>query len=1151
MRLTLSILFSFLAISLFAQQINSRFTDRRRGWTTFGIDGGWAYQSSDVRTTFEGWGAGMTLGKNLFYRPGGALSFDIRGRALFTRSYGRDWQPVFDIQNNEALNGSYKPSIDYLLDKSSPLDSSFVFANHRTGMGELGVEGVLTFNRLRERTGIVFSLFGGVGVDLYRTRIDQANEFGEIYDYLSVNRSNGKANTLAALDQLRDGKYETRADGSTNAGLRAGIMPGAGFELGYQLTRRFVFGVGHKTTFSRTDVLDGQRWYDNGIAQNDWAHYTNFFMRWDLVRRERNRYRAPEINFTEPNRTPYIADDQSYFIRADIKNVNYSADIRCYLNGEMRAFDFRNGKLGSSIRLEPGRNEFRIEASNPAGRDAETVVIMWEDRRLPPPPPPPSSAPPPVVRITNPSFSPFQTTSPDMYFRAQVDNVRDKRDVKMFVNGAEDNRFTLAEGLEASLRLREGRNVVRVEAVTPAGRASDEVVIEVGTNVTPPPPPPSGRRPQVTITQPSSSVASTNENTYTFRGKVANVDSRDNVFLFLNGQSVRDFDYSPRSGDVSATLDLGPNDNKVILRGRNSAGEDEATATINRKSVINNPPRKPEVAITYPSNGEGFDRPGITFSATTRNVLSRSEIVVVFNGSTFNNFDFDESRQAISGNLSLRTGENTLTVRVTNSAGSNESSIRITYRQAEPKPIVQITSPANGSEFNVATADLRATLTNVPNRSGITLNINGKNISIFDYNDRTGQLTATLTLTEGDNSITVKATNNAGSSEASVRVKYNKPQPKPVVQVIAPTNGQEFKEPANDLRATVSNVAAKSDINVYLNGRPVPAFDFVERSGQVSAKLTLAEGENTIRVTARNSAGSDEKTVKVRLIVAKKPTVDIITPEDRTRVTIPRINLTAKATNVFSDKNVTIRLNSKTVTPFTLDRSGSIAATLTLVEGQNNISVKVTTPDGVAEDVVTVVYAPPVIDKPTITFLQPGAKNSPVGRSGYQWKAKITGVTSMTDIQVLFNGKGKLRGITFDPKSGELTYPSTLVAGKNTLSIEAKNAGGTASASAEVQYNAPSNGPLPEVKIRSASEPTIDPLHPNVAKTSVVADLKNVTDKSQITPTVNGTAITNFNFNSTSGLLTFAATLQHGLNKIVVKVKTPAGEASDTKELTW
>ncbi len=89
-RIALLLFLALCAAQLFAQQTGSHFPTRDRGWWTFGIDGGLAYQSSDVRTQFNGWGAGLTLGKNLLYRPGGMFSFDLRGRGLFTRSYGAD-----------------------------------------------------------------------------------------------------------------------------------------------------------------------------------------------------------------------------------------------------------------------------------------------------------------------------------------------------------------------------------------------------------------------------------------------------------------------------------------------------------------------------------------------------------------------------------------------------------------------------------------------------------------------------------------------------------------------------------------------------------------------------------------------------------------------------------------------------------------------------------------------------------------------------------------------------------------------------------------------------------------------------------------------------------------------------------------------------
>lgn len=116
-------------------------------------------------------------------------------------------------------------------------------------MGELGLEGVLTFNRLRERTGIVFSLFGGIGLDLYSTRTDQLTA-GQKYNYLTISPENSKKTVLADLKDVRDGIYESPADGFTDNSLKAGLMPGAGFELGYQVAPRFVIGIGHKITLA-------------------------------------------------------------------------------------------------------------------------------------------------------------------------------------------------------------------------------------------------------------------------------------------------------------------------------------------------------------------------------------------------------------------------------------------------------------------------------------------------------------------------------------------------------------------------------------------------------------------------------------------------------------------------------------------------------------------------------------------------------------------------------------------------------------------------------------------------------------------------------------------------------------------------------------
>lgn len=1147
MRITLSLVLVFFTASLFAQQISSRFTARDRGWVTFGIDGGWAYQSSDVRTTFDGWGAGLTLGKNVFYRPGGLLSFDIRGRMLFTRSYGCDWRPTYDIAQNDAVNGNYHSGINYLIDKSSPFDSSFIFANHRTGMGEIDAEGVITFNRLRERTGIVLNLFGGIGGNAYRVRTDQGNNNNNAYNYLSINTSNGQQNTLDQLANLRDGVYESRAEGSTSTGLRVGIMPDAGIELGYQLTRNFVFGVGHKTTFSRTDILDGQR-SSTSAPSNDWAHYTNIFLRWDLAR-TKDRVRKPEIDITNPENNPYISQSSSVFVKANIKNINSPADVRCYVNGESRGFEFRNGRFGSNVRLRPGRNEMVIEASNLAGSDEEILVIVWEevrDNRTPQPPPTPTGQQP-VVRITTPSYSPYKSDKPDIYLRAEVQNIRDKRDLRLLVNGTEETRFTLAEGLEASLRLREGRNVVRVEANTPAGRASDEVVIEV-TSPQPPPPPSSGRRPNVNITKPSSATSTTSEKNYDFRATVTNVTSRDEITLLVNNREVRDFTYTPKDGSLSANLDLQPNDNEVIVRAKNSAGTAEDKATISRNGGIINPPpaRKPSVSIAQPTNNASFDRKDIDFRATTTQVNAKSEVIVVLNSANVSIFDFDKNTQTVSGKLNLRDGENTLTIKVVTTGGNAESTVRFKYEAMVIKPTVDIVSPANGSEVRIAETELRATVRNVTSKSDIQVYANGKSVAAFEYNSRSGQVSANIPLDKGENTIRVAASNNGGTAEGTVRLKYTPSTPKPIVDIDSPTNGSEIRTADTELRANVQNVSTKNDILIYVNGKTVPVFDYDNKTGRVTARIQLGEGENTVRVSASNSGGAGEQSHKVRYTPQRKPTVTISSPADRSRVDNPAVTLTAKVTNVFSDKNVVLKLNGTEITGFTIGRGGSISLPLTLREGDNTISITVTTPDGTDNASVTVVYAAKV-EKPTIVFINPGlikTRNGANIKANFEVKAKVTGISGVSDLKVFHNNL-PIRKLDFNARTKEVTYTVVLKDGKNTFKIIAENTAGSAQAEADIMYKA-NTGPVPTVDITSTSEPTTDPFNPNTSKTSVIATLKNVTDKAQVTCTVNGTAITNFEFTPSTGVFKAIAPLKKGDNVIVVKAVTNAGEAQDS-----
>ena len=279
----------------------------------------------------DGYGFGLTLGKNLYYKPGAPLIFDLRGRALYSQSYGLDAQRSYGILRNDALNG-FNSSLDYTKDNGG---TGFVFQNHKTHMGELGLEGVLTFNKLREQTNVILSVFGGVGLDWYKTNLDQRDRNGLYSDaYLAIDTLRSVSSIRQNLkNNILDGNYETSAQEHGEFG-RLGIMPNVGLELGYQLTPNFSIGMGHKVTFAGTDLLDGQKWENNNLAtnDNDIHHYTNLNLRW-IIQPKENKIDPPVIEIIEPFSNPHTSRNPNGYVRAKISNIKSAMDINYLVNG--------------------------------------------------------------------------------------------------------------------------------------------------------------------------------------------------------------------------------------------------------------------------------------------------------------------------------------------------------------------------------------------------------------------------------------------------------------------------------------------------------------------------------------------------------------------------------------------------------------------------------------------------------------------------------------------------------------------------------------------------------------------------------------------------------------------------------------------------
>ncbi len=1215
--------------------------ERQPGYWTLGLNGGFAYQQSDVPSVLDGYGLGLTLAKNLYYRPGAGLAFDLRGRGLYTKTYGLDYFQSTGVNNNSVLNGTN--ALDYTKTSGGP---GFVYQNNKTDHVELGLEGVISFNKLREETNVILSLFGGIGLDWYSTKIDQSDANG-IYSpqYEDLNPT---ASVSYKKSQLRnailDGVYETNAEGFENGNGRLDFMPSLGIELGYQFTPRFSMGLGHKVTFTKTDLFDGQQWTnDNTLTgDNDIHHYTNLHMRWILEEKEKE-LKAPVINIIKPEIDPFTTRDPNGFVKADIKNVNSAIDVKFTVNGYSEPFNFKNENFSSNFRLQPGRNDVLITASNLAGTDQETVVIFYEEPIIVTQP----QGRRPTVDITNPPYDNFRTDNERFVVNATINHIFDQRDIRFTIDGLEFRNFTFdsrSKTFTAAINLDEGQNDIRIEvrnnigndideatiifekafqqlpsvdiykpfenpfytqdrqmvlearvynveskedirftingrrsstfsfnnetlvttvslnnykttvvieASNESGTASDDLIIFRDNKVEEP----IIEAPVVTITsmsQPTIDPFDPDNCRSTVIATILNVERAQDISFIVNGKKYYDFGFNANTGVLQKTIMLKKGQNEVIIKAQNEAGNDQDQATKEGCNIVENPP---VVTITKPvSISTTVTQPKTKINATVLNIDRKNNIIFLVNGRRINNFSFNASTKTFSATISLLEGNNSVELIAENGDGKAEDHANIFYKKPVVEivlpPLVTIQTPANNSKTLAKEVRLDAKVLNVYNKNDIELYLNGKSITSFNFNNNSKIVTAKLSLEKGNNTIRVKATNNDGTDEKSVLVSFTPRVPiLPVVKFTKPTSDVSNTSIADvKISASIKNIRDKNHIILTLNG--IKYFGFTFKNNVVTANLKLKEGQNTIFIKASNQDGSDEDQKVINFHVPiTPPTVQITTPKNATSTDQSKSTLKATVKNVINQKDIKLLVNglSKSYT----FSNNVLSADILLKKGKNTITVKASNKGGSDEATVLVTYSPP-LPRPTVEFITPKKAGSSVEKNNVTIGAIVKNVNNKKDISIKVNGK-LIKAFNYDSRTKKVTASITLIDGENSLFIEASNASGTTSANSSLKFVKPVIQALnlPRVRIISVSEPTIDPFDPDRAKSTIIAKMEHISEKSQITFTVNGNANSNFSFDSKTKAFQSTINLTKGKTRIKVKVVNTNGSHEASRTITF
>ena len=802
-RLLLTTLFtSLMLLSGFSQ--NSAYDKLQRGYITLGINGGLSFQTSDVQARYNGYGLGLTLSKNLYYHPASPISFDLRGRFLYARQYGLDGGRSMDIEDNIGLNGTL--GLDYVNYPSSlGVPDGFVYHNYRTTLGELAAEGVLTWNTNRLGPGLFFSLYGGVGLDYFVPKIDQAGASGEEYYEAYANLDGSKAHIRSELrNTILDGDYETVPDNFPRSG-ESDFVFSLGAEAGIQLTTRFAVSLGHRITFSGNNLLDGHQWED---GKGDWYHYTSLGLHWTLnspAKREKGK--APVISIIVPNQRPYTSSTSSGIVKARITNVQSAADIVCSVNGQRMPFDFYDGDFALSFPLVQGKNDVNIQASNPYGRDLENVVILYQagtgvnpptpsptPKPQPGPPapipspgpqPPPPSGAKPTVTISQPVNS-STTQKPTASVKATLKGVSKAADITLTANGQKVTGFdyTPATGvLTHSLPLKEGDNTITVKGTNTYGSAEATVRVSYSKPAPPPPPPPppppAPKPPKVNITEPTDKTVVSKPDVLV-RATLTNISRRDQITFQVNQSTTGNFTFS--DGQFQASAPLREGDNTITIRVKNDDGQAEDAIQVSYRIPPPPVPEEPEIKFTQPSKpGAAALKTSYQVKAVVLRVDKADQITFKLNGKGFTGFQFDPKTGVFSINTTLAEGRNDIEISASNASGTVSARTSVNYRKpdvisAGDKPLIDITSisqPAsNPLNPNVATSQLQALITEIDRKEQIQFTVNGNAVTDFSFTPATGAFSATLILQRGTNVIVLKAGNRVGSAEERREIDF-------------------------------------------------------------------------------------------------------------------------------------------------------------------------------------------------------------------------------------------------------------------------------------------------------------------------------------------------------------------------------------------
>ena len=282
--------------------------------------------------------------------------------------------------------------------------------------------------------------------------------------------------------------------------------------------------------------------------------------------------------------------------------------------------------------------------------------------------------------------------------------------------------------------------------------------------------------------------------------------------------------------------------------------------------------------------------------------MAISLVRVQVNG-TWHTLSYDSASGAYKGTITapgltsyvLEGGYYNISVEATNDAGTKTtvnasalSSLKLFVKE-RVKPTVEVQSPSSGAYVTNNQQPIVFRCSDEQDGSGINTNsavvtldgtaVPASEVSVTRFSSGTYSITYTpaSALSDGSHTVTAKISDNDGNQSDAASTTFKVDTVPPTLNISAPTNNKITNTASLTVTGTTNDTSSSPvTITMTLNGTSQGAVT-VASNGSFTKTVTLAEGSNTLVVTAKDAAGKTSSVTRTVKLDTSTPTIQSAT----------------------------------------------------------------------------------------------------------------------------------------------------------------------------------------------------------------------------------------------------------------------------------